>query len=119
AGIKTNVNVVQTGQEKASNYEYILLPFLTSDSQSPKSSDDEFVDDAGKKNDAQYPAKDETGRVVGQGEATITNSTNRLNIISPSVSAAGQSFDNNDLPTDPLMPDLEDSTGIFRGAYND
>ncbi|GKC33973.1 putative ribonuclease H-like domain-containing protein [Tanacetum coccineum] len=76
----------------------------------PKSSDDEFVDDAGKKNDAQYPAKD--------GEATITNSTNRLNIVSPSVSAEGQSFDNNDLPTDPLMPDLEDSTGIFRSAYD-
>ncbi|GJS88321.1 putative ribonuclease H-like domain-containing protein [Tanacetum coccineum] len=141
-GIETNVNAVQTGQEKASNHEYILLPFLTSDSQGPKSSDDEFVDDAGKKNDAQYPAKDgdknghekdvrdqeealrkqfdqETKRLVGQGEATITNSTNRLNTVSPSVSAAGQSFDNNDLPTDPLMPDLEDSTGIFRGAYDD
>ncbi|GJU96925.1 putative ribonuclease H-like domain-containing protein [Tanacetum coccineum] len=57
--------------------------------------------------------------MVGQGEATITNNTNRLNTVSPSVSAAGQSFDNNDLPTDPLMPNLEDSTGIFRGAYND
>ncbi|GJS94782.1 hypothetical protein Tco_0801750 [Tanacetum coccineum] len=33
--------------------------------------------------------------------------------------AAGQSFDNNDLPTNPLMPDLEVSTGIFRGAYDD
>ncbi|GJV47704.1 ribonuclease H-like domain-containing protein [Tanacetum coccineum] len=106
------------------------------------SSDDEFVDDAGKKNDAQYPAKDddknghekdfrdqeealrkqfdqETKRLVGQGEATITNSTNRVNTVSPSVSAVGQSFDNNDLPTDPLMLDLEDSTSIFRGAYDD
>ncbi|GJZ01960.1 putative ribonuclease H-like domain-containing protein [Tanacetum coccineum] len=142
AGIETNVNAVKTGQEKASNHEYILLPFFTSDSQGPKSSDDEFVDDAGKKNDVQYPAKDgdknghekdvkdqeealrkqfdqETKRLVGQGEATITNSTNRLNTVSPSVSAAGQSFDNNDLPTDPFMPDLEDSTGIFRGAYDD
>ncbi|GKB49917.1 hypothetical protein Tco_0900670, partial [Tanacetum coccineum] len=141
AGIKTNVNAVQTGQEKASNHEYILLPFLTSDSQGPKSSDDEFVDDVGKKNDAQYPVKDgdknghdkdvkdheealrkqfdqETERLVGQGEATITNSTNRLNTVSLSVSAAGQSFDNIDLPTDPLMPDLEDFTRIFRGAYD-
>ncbi|GKC11792.1 putative ribonuclease H-like domain-containing protein, partial [Tanacetum coccineum] len=115
---------------------------MTSDSQGTKSSDDEFVDDAGKKNDAQYPTKDgdknghekdvrdqeevlrkqfdqETKRLVGQGEATITNSTNRLSTISPSVSAAGQSFDNNDLPTDPFMLDLEDSTGIFRGAYDD
>ncbi|GKA14787.1 uncharacterized mitochondrial protein-like protein [Tanacetum coccineum] len=142
AGIETNVNAVQTRQEKASNHEYILLSFLTSDSQGLKSSDDEFVDDAGKKNDAQYPAKNgdknghekdvrdqeealrkqfdqETKRLVGQGEATITNSTNRLNTISPSVTTARQSFDNNDLPTDPFMPDLEDSTSIFRGAYDD
>ncbi|GJT69320.1 putative ribonuclease H-like domain-containing protein [Tanacetum coccineum] len=61
----------------------------------------------------------EAERLVGQGEATITNSTNRLNIVSPSVSAAGKSFDNNDLPTDPLMPDLEDFTGIFRDAFDD
>ncbi|GJX60913.1 putative ribonuclease H-like domain-containing protein [Tanacetum coccineum] len=45
--------------------------------------------------------------------------------VSPSVSAVGQSFDNaDDLPTDPLMPDLEDTadllnTGIFSGAYDD
>ncbi|GJZ28906.1 putative ribonuclease H-like domain-containing protein [Tanacetum coccineum] len=61
----------------------------------------------------------ETKRLVSQGEATITNSTNRLNTVSPSISAARQSFNNHDLPTDPLMPDLEDSTGIFRGAYDD
>ncbi|GJS16559.1 putative ribonuclease H-like domain-containing protein [Tanacetum coccineum] len=99
--IETNVNAVQTRQDKASNHEYILLPFLTSDSQGSKSSDDK------------------TERLVGQGEATITNSSNRLNTVSPSVSAAGQSFYNNDLLTDPLMPDLEDSTGIFIGAYDD
>ncbi|GKC26707.1 retrovirus-related pol polyprotein from transposon TNT 1-94, partial [Tanacetum coccineum] len=61
----------------------------------------------------------ETKRLVGQREATISNSTNRLNTVSPSVSVARQNFDNNDLPTDPLMPDLEDSTIIFRGAYDD
>ncbi|GJW50147.1 putative ribonuclease H-like domain-containing protein, partial [Tanacetum coccineum] len=37
----------------------------------------------------------------------------------PSVSVARQCFDNNDLLTDPLVPDLEDYTGIFRGAYDD
>ncbi|GJU22095.1 putative ribonuclease H-like domain-containing protein [Tanacetum coccineum] len=57
-----------------------------------------------------------------EGYAT---STNRVSTVSPSVSAAGQSFDNaDDLPTDPLMPDLEDTadllnTGIFSGAYDD
>ncbi|GJU37935.1 hypothetical protein Tco_1186289 [Tanacetum coccineum] len=56
----------------------------------------------------------ETKRLVGQGEASITNNTFRLSTVSPSVSVAEQSFDNNDLPTDPLMPDLEDSTDIFR-----
>ncbi|GKD90315.1 ribonuclease H-like domain-containing protein, partial [Tanacetum coccineum] len=40
AGIEKNVNAVKTGHEKASNHEYILLPFFTSDSQGPKSSDD-------------------------------------------------------------------------------
>ncbi|GJU94949.1 putative reverse transcriptase domain-containing protein [Tanacetum coccineum] len=51
-------------------------------------------------------------------------STNIVSTVSPSVSAAGQSFDNaDDLPTDPLMPDLEDTadllnTGIFSGDLN-
>ncbi|GKG46625.1 hypothetical protein Tco_0501471, partial [Tanacetum coccineum] len=53
-----------------------------------------------------------------EGYAT---STNRVS----TVSAAVQSFDNaDDLLTDPLMPDLEDTTdllntGIFSGAYDD
>ncbi|GJV21997.1 hypothetical protein Tco_1371017 [Tanacetum coccineum] len=39
----------------------------------------------------------------------LTVSTNRVSTVSPYVSAAGQSFDNDDdLLTDPLMPDLED-----------
>ncbi|GKB45683.1 hypothetical protein Tco_0896436, partial [Tanacetum coccineum] len=46
-------------------------------------------------------------------------------IVSPSVSAAGQSFTNvDDLPTDPLIPDFEENTdllntSIFSGAYDD
>ncbi|GKF15178.1 putative ribonuclease H-like domain-containing protein, partial [Tanacetum coccineum] len=98
--------------------------------------------DAGKKNDAQYQAKygdknghekdvrdqekalikqfdQETEGLFDQGEATNTNSTNRLNTVSPSVSVVGQSFDNNDLPTDPLMSDLEGTSGIFNGAFDD
>ncbi|GJR18721.1 retrovirus-related pol polyprotein from transposon TNT 1-94 [Tanacetum coccineum] len=47
------------------------------------------------------------------------NSTNRDSTISPSVSTTGQNFTNvNDLPTDPIIPDLED-TDIFSGTYND
>ncbi|GJY42469.1 putative ribonuclease H-like domain-containing protein, partial [Tanacetum coccineum] len=47
------------------------------------------------------------------------NSNNRDNTVSPSVSTAEQNFTNtDDLPTDPLILDLED-TSIFSGAYND
>ncbi|GKF89826.1 hypothetical protein Tco_0263789, partial [Tanacetum coccineum] len=60
-----------------------------------------------------------------QQKKGYANSTNRNSNVSPSISAAGQSFTNaDDLPTDPLMPDLEDTTdllntGIFSGAYDD
>ncbi|GJX27298.1 putative ribonuclease H-like domain-containing protein, partial [Tanacetum coccineum] len=53
------------------------------------------------------------------------NSTNRDSTVNASVSVAGQSFTiANDLPTDHLMPDLEDTddllnTSIFSGAYDD
>ncbi|GJT46361.1 putative ribonuclease H-like domain-containing protein [Tanacetum coccineum] len=47
------------------------------------------------------------------------NSINRDNTVSLSVSTVGQNFTNtDDLPTDPLILDLED-TGIFSGAYDD
>ncbi|GKG45755.1 hypothetical protein Tco_0498201, partial [Tanacetum coccineum] len=52
-------------------------------------------------------------------------STNKDSTISPSVSIVGQIFTNaDDLPTDPRMPDLEDTvdllnTVIFSGAYDD
>ncbi|GJT34454.1 putative ribonuclease H-like domain-containing protein [Tanacetum coccineum] len=61
---------------------------------------------------------------VQQKEA-YANSTNRVSTISQSVSAIRQSFINvNDLPTDPLMLDLEDTTDfddtrIFGNAYDD
>ncbi|GJV22311.1 putative reverse transcriptase domain-containing protein [Tanacetum coccineum] len=103
AGIKDNIDAVPTQQ-------YILLPLLYV---SPQSSKDAVADDAGKKTNEE-PAN--------KGYA---NSTNRDSTVSPSVSTAGQIFTNaDDLPTDPLMPDLEDTadllnTGIFSGAYDD
>ncbi|GJW37197.1 hypothetical protein Tco_0060117 [Tanacetum coccineum] len=57
--------------------------------------------------------------------AGIKDNVDAVLTISPSVSAVGPSFINaNDLPTDPLIPDLEDTTdllntGIFSGAYDD
>ncbi|GKD44458.1 ribonuclease H-like domain-containing protein, partial [Tanacetum coccineum] len=126
--LENKSNVVGSGPEwlfdinsltKSMNYKPVTVGNQTNDDAGSKSSEDEFVDDAGKKNEVQDPAKEESERLVGQGEATNTNSTNRLNTISPSVSAVGQSFDNDDLPTDPFMPDLEDTTSIFIGAYDD
>ncbi|GJS41400.1 putative ribonuclease H-like domain-containing protein [Tanacetum coccineum] len=65
----------------------------------------------------------ELDKLLVQQKEAYVNSTNRVSTNSPSVSAAGQSFVN-DIPTDPLMPDLEDTTdllntGIFSGAYDE
>ncbi|GKB04732.1 putative ribonuclease H-like domain-containing protein [Tanacetum coccineum] len=63
--------------------------------------------------------------ILVQKKEGYANSTNRDSTVSPSVSTVGQNFTNaDDLPTDPLMPDLEDTanllnTGIFSGAYDD
>ncbi|GJZ17664.1 putative ribonuclease H-like domain-containing protein [Tanacetum coccineum] len=67
----------------------------------------------------------ELDKLLVQQKEGYANSTNRVSTVNPSVSAAGQSFDNaDDLSTDPLMHDLEDTTdllntGIFSGAYDD
>ncbi|GJT73664.1 putative ribonuclease H-like domain-containing protein [Tanacetum coccineum] len=81
-------------------------------------------------------------RELFQGKATKASSTNSFNTVSTPVNAAsasrtyndggpssvslGRSFplNVNDLPDDPLMPDLEDTaevqnTGIFSSAFND
>ncbi|GJY34776.1 retrovirus-related pol polyprotein from transposon TNT 1-94 [Tanacetum coccineum] len=94
-----------------------------------QSSEDAVVDDVGKKTTEEPANMGERNGQEKEGGASnkegYANSTNRVSTVSPSVSAAGQSFDNaDDLPTDPLMPDLEDTidllnTGIFSGAYDD
>nr|GFB43172.1 hypothetical protein [Tanacetum cinerariifolium] len=145
-------NCGQAVNKTVHGLQYVLLPLLTSDSQGPKSSENEVADNVGKKR-----------------EAANTNSTNKLNTVSSPVNAVNSSFttvdprreraqrnefesmfgqdkyangnkifnhigrlipvnaatlSNADLPTDPLMPDLEDTTylpdtGIFSGAYDD
>ncbi|GJW49964.1 putative ribonuclease H-like domain-containing protein [Tanacetum coccineum] len=117
ASIKDNVDAIPTQQ-------YILLPFFPN---SPQSSEDAVADDAGKKITKEPTNKGERNGQEKEGETSnkegYANSANKVSTVSPSVSAAGQSFVN-DLPTDPLMPDLEDTTdllntGIFSGAYDD
>ncbi|GKD66893.1 ribonuclease H-like domain-containing protein, partial [Tanacetum coccineum] len=140
AGIKDNVDAVPTQQ-------YILLPLLYD---SPQSSKDAVADDAGKKTNEElanegerYGQEKEGGALNKEDDQNVqdfrvaldnllvqqkkgyVNNTNRDSTISPSVSTTGQSFTNaDDLPTDPLMSDLEDTvdllnTGIFSGAYDD
>ncbi|GKA48220.1 putative ribonuclease H-like domain-containing protein [Tanacetum coccineum] len=131
---KDNVDAVHTQQ-------YILLPLLYD---SPQSSKDAVVDDAGKKtneepaNEGERNGQEKEGgasnkendqnvqdfraeldNLLVQHKEGYANSTNRDSTVSLSVSTAGQNFTNaDDLPTDPLIPDLED-TGIFSGAYDD
>ncbi|GJS25369.1 putative ribonuclease H-like domain-containing protein [Tanacetum coccineum] len=140
AGIKDNVGAVPTQQ-------YILQPLLYDSLQSSK---DAVADDAGKKitkepvNVGQRNGQEKEERASNkEGDQNVqdfraaldnllvqqkegyANGTNRDSTVSPSVSVVGKSLDNvDDLPTDPLMPDLEDTTdllniGIFSGAYDD
>ncbi|GJT10688.1 putative ribonuclease H-like domain-containing protein [Tanacetum coccineum] len=115
AGIKDNVDAVPTQQ-------YILLPLLFD---SPQSLEDAVADDDGKKTTEELANEAELDKLLVQQKEGYANSTNRVSTVSPYVSAAGQSFVNaDDLPTNPLMPDLEDTTdllntGIFSGAYDD
>ncbi|GJZ65501.1 retrovirus-related pol polyprotein from transposon TNT 1-94 [Tanacetum coccineum] len=102
------------------NYEPV-----TAWNQTNRNAKDAVADDAGKKTTEKPTNKAELDKLLVQQKEAYANSTNRVSTVSPSVSAAGQSFINaNDLPTDPLMPDLEDTTdllntGIFSGAYDD
>ncbi|GJY18667.1 hypothetical protein Tco_0390158 [Tanacetum coccineum] len=111
---------------------------------------DAFVDDAGKKtneepaNECERNGQEKDGgasnkeddqnvqdfrvtldNLLVQQKKGYANNTNRDSTVSSSISTAGQSFTNaDDLPIDPIMPDLEDivdllNTGIFSGAYDD
>ncbi|GJU55044.1 putative ribonuclease H-like domain-containing protein [Tanacetum coccineum] len=121
---------------------------ITAWNQTNRNAEDAVADDAGKKiteepaNEGERNGQEKEGeasnkegdqhvqdlraeldKLLVQQKEGYANNTNKVSTISPSVSVAGQSFVN-DLPTDPLMPDLEDTTdllntGIFSGAYDD
>ncbi|GJY50423.1 putative ribonuclease H-like domain-containing protein [Tanacetum coccineum] len=137
AGLETNSDAGQAGKENVPDQEYILLPLLHTSSNVPSNSEkDESSpkDDAGKKNEVKDSAKE--GNMNGPGEATNTDSTNRLNTVSSPVNTVSSSFttvdpgrakeQRNEYESlfDPLIPDLEDTadlqdTGIFGSAYDD
>ncbi|GJU61569.1 putative ribonuclease H-like domain-containing protein [Tanacetum coccineum] len=134
AYIKDNVDAVPTQQ-------YMLLPLLPDSLQSSKDAGKKTTEEPtneGKRNGQEkergtsnkegdqnvQDLRAELDKLLVQHKEGYANTTNRDSNVSPSASAAGQSFDNaDDLPTDTLMPDLEDTTdllnpGIFSGAYD-
>ncbi|GKE07342.1 putative ribonuclease H-like domain-containing protein [Tanacetum coccineum] len=137
AGYQTNKNA----GIKDNTQQYILLPLLYD---SPQSSKDAVADDADKKTNEEPANEGERNGQEKEGGASnkedhqnvqdfraeldnllvkqqegYANNTNRDSTVSPSVSTTGKIFTNvDDLPTNPLMPDLED-TGIFSGVYDD
>ncbi|GKB67264.1 putative ribonuclease H-like domain-containing protein, partial [Tanacetum coccineum] len=85
---------------------------------SPQSSKDVVADDAGKKTNEE-PTNEELDNLLAQQKEGYANSTNRDSTVSLSVSTAEKIYTyDDDLPTDPLIPDLEDIS-IFSGAYDD
>ncbi|GJZ93648.1 putative ribonuclease H-like domain-containing protein [Tanacetum coccineum] len=95
-GIETNINAGKAGQEKESDHEYILLPFMPSDSPLSSSLDQERTD----------------------------SSTQDINTVGPSINTVSTNINTGSLnintvsSNDPSMPSLEE-TGIFDGAYDD
>nr|GEW18148.1 hypothetical protein [Tanacetum cinerariifolium] len=121
----------QAGKKIVPGQQYVLLPLLTFDAQRLKCSEDEVADDAGKKR-RERAQRNECESIFGQDKDSNGN-----RVFAP-VSAAGSThvnlggsipvnaatLSNADLPTDPLMPDLEDianlqDTEIFSGSYDD
>ncbi|GKA78455.1 putative ribonuclease H-like domain-containing protein [Tanacetum coccineum] len=117
AGIETNVNVGQAGQEKAFDHEYILLPLMLSNSPlslSTQSTDDKDADEvpdkgdddvsqrngqekeqgASNKEDDQHVQdfKAKLDSLLVQQKEGYANSTNRDNTASLSISTAGPSI---------------------------
>ncbi|GJZ38376.1 putative ribonuclease H-like domain-containing protein, partial [Tanacetum coccineum] len=90
AGTKANIDAGQAKMSAVPGPQYVLLPFLTFESQNPKSSEDKIADDAGKKNGVEDPTKEDD--INGPGEATNTNNTNRLNTVSSFVNTVSSSF---------------------------
>ncbi|GJY22372.1 uncharacterized mitochondrial protein-like protein [Tanacetum coccineum] len=122
AGIETNVNARQAGQEKASDHEYILLPLMLSNSSlssSTQSTDDKDANEVPDKGDndkegyANSTNKDSTASLsVSTVGPSINTTTENINTRSPNINTASP------IPNDSSMQYLE-NTGIFDDAYDD
>ncbi|GKE98423.1 hypothetical protein Tco_0021774, partial [Tanacetum coccineum] len=109
-GTKESIDAGQAGKKTVPSHEYILLPLWTLDSpisSSPKRSDDEVADDAGKKS-----TKDPTNE-GDKDDQDLRDEFEREFESSP-INTAGTKDADDEL----MMPNLED-TGIFGDAYDD
>ncbi|GJW23155.1 putative ribonuclease H-like domain-containing protein [Tanacetum coccineum] len=110
AGIETNVNAWQVGQEKASDHEYILLPLMLSNSplsSSTQNTDDKDADEHNStiRDSTASPSVSTTGPIINTANENINIGSPNINTVSP-------------IPNDSSMQSLE-NTGIFDDAYDD
>nr|GFA35537.1 hypothetical protein [Tanacetum cinerariifolium] len=109
AGTKASDNTGHARKETKLVKDYILLPLWTADtpfSQDPKSSNDDGSKPSsndGKKVDEDPRNESEC---KDQEKEDNVNNTNNVNIISSTVNVVG-TIEENKLPFDPNMPDLE------------
>ncbi|GJS99767.1 putative ribonuclease H-like domain-containing protein [Tanacetum coccineum] len=121
AFIETNVNAEQAGYEKAFDHEYILLPLMLSNSplslsspstdnkdadEVPGKGDDDLSERNGQEKEEGASNKEDDQHVqdfrakldnlLVQQKEGYANNTNRVSTVNPSVSTAGQGFDNAD-----------------------
>ncbi|GJR88537.1 putative ribonuclease H-like domain-containing protein [Tanacetum coccineum] len=117
AGIETNVNAGQAGQEKASDHEYILLPLMLSNSplsSSNQNSEDKDADDESGKGDEGLDQErtDSSTQDINTARPSINTTSENINASSPNINTASP------IPNDSNMQSLE-NTGIFDDAYDD
>nr|GEW28083.1 putative reverse transcriptase domain-containing protein [Tanacetum cinerariifolium] len=120
--IDINVNAWQAGQEKAYDHEYILLPFMPSNSplsSSTQSSDDKDTDEVPRKGDEGVSK----GSRIDDQERTDSR-TQDVNTVGPSINTANTNINTDSLnintvgSNDLSMPSLEEIS-IFDDVYND
>ncbi|GJZ91811.1 putative ribonuclease H-like domain-containing protein [Tanacetum coccineum] len=129
AGIETNVNAGQAGQEKTSDNEYILLPLMLSNSplsSSTQRTDNKDVDEVPDKGDddkegyAYSTNRDSTASPsVSTAEPSINTASENINTGSPNINTGSPNINTvSPNPNDSSRQSLE-NTGIFDDAYDD
>nr|GEY65604.1 putative ribonuclease H-like domain-containing protein [Tanacetum cinerariifolium] len=112
AGIEIHDDAGQAGQKRASDHEYILIPFMPSNS--PLDVDE-------------VPDKGDEGVSKGSGiddQEKTDSSTQDINTAKPSINTANTNINTGSLninivgSNDPSMPSLEE-TSIFYDVYDD